>query len=78
MQSLDQAVAGQKASVDKAAEAASASTTGEQKALAAARGSAVIGIAARISAALDGRPALRRPISACCSRWPRATPSSAS
>ena len=51
LQSLDQAVAGQKASVDKAAAAANASTTGEQKALAAARGSAVIGIAARISAA---------------------------
>jgi hypothetical protein len=57
MQSLDQAVAGQKASVDKAAAAANASTTGEQKALAAARGSAVIGIAARISAGLTaGQP----------------------
>lgn len=57
LQSLDQAVAGQKASVDKAAAAASASTTGEQKALAAARGSAVIGIAARVSAALTaGQP----------------------
>jgi len=57
VQSLDQAVAGQKASVDKAAEAAAASTSGEQKALAAARGSAVIGIAARISAALTaGQP----------------------
>src|SRR5205814_8617178 len=54
LQSLDQAVAGQKASVDKAA---AASTSGEQKALAAARGSAVIGIAARISAALAaGQP----------------------
>jgi uroporphyrinogen-III synthase len=52
MQSLDQTVAGQKASVDKAAEAATASNSNEQKALAAARGSAVIGIAARISAAL--------------------------
>jgi uroporphyrinogen-III synthase len=52
MQSLDQTVAGQKASVDKATEAAAASSTNEQKALAAARGSAVIGIAARISAAL--------------------------
>ncbi len=52
MQSLDQTVAGQKASVDKATEAATASNTNEQKALAAARGSAVIGIAARISAAL--------------------------
>jgi len=57
MQSLDQAVAGQKASVEKAAAAANASTTGEQKALAAARGSAVIGIAARISAGLTaGQP----------------------
>jgi len=57
LQSLDQAVAGQKAAVDKAAAAASASTTGEQKALAAARGSAVIGIAARISAGLtSGQP----------------------
>jgi uroporphyrinogen-III synthase len=52
MQSLDQTVAGQKASVDKATEAATASSTNEQKALAAARGSAVIGIAARISAAV--------------------------
>jgi uroporphyrinogen-III synthase len=52
MQSLDQTVAGQKASVDKATEAATASTANEQKALAAARGSAVIGIAARIIAAL--------------------------
>jgi uroporphyrinogen-III synthase len=57
MQSLDQAVAGQKASVEKAAAAATASTTGEQKALAAARGSAVIGIAARVSAAVAaGQP----------------------
>jgi len=57
LQSLDQAVAGQKASVDKAAEAAQASASGEQKAIAAARGSAVIGIAARISAALvAGQP----------------------
>ena len=57
MQSLDQAVAGQKASVEKAAAAATASTTGEQKALAAARGSAVIGIAARVSAAVTaGQP----------------------
>ncbi|MBN9087704.1 MAG: uroporphyrinogen-III synthase [Reyranella sp.] len=57
LQSLDQAVAGQKASVDKAAEAAQASVSGEQKAIAAARGSAVIGIAARISAALTaGQP----------------------
>ena len=57
LQSLDQAIAGQKASVEKAAAAANASTTGEQKALAAARGSAVIGIAARISAGLTaGQP----------------------
>jgi len=52
MQSLDQVVAGHKVTVDKAAAAAQASASGEQKALAAARGSAVIGIAARISAAL--------------------------
>lgn len=52
MQSLDQTVAGQKASVDKATEAATTSTANEQKAIAAARGSAVIGIAARISAAV--------------------------
>lgn len=52
LQSLDQVVAGHKASVDKAAAAAQASAGNEQKALAAARGSAVIGIAARISAAL--------------------------
>jgi len=57
LQSLDQAVAGQKASVDKAAEAAQASVSGEQKAIAAARGSAVIGIAARLSAAITaGQP----------------------
>jgi hypothetical protein len=57
LQSLDQAVAGQKVSVDKAAAAANASTAGEQKALAAARGSAVIGIAARVSAAVAaGQP----------------------
>jgi uroporphyrinogen-III synthase len=57
LQSLDQAVASQKASVDKAAEAAQASVSGEQKALSAARGSAVIGVAARISAALTaGQP----------------------
>jgi hypothetical protein len=54
LQSLDQAVAGQKVSIDKAAAAANASAAGEQKALAAARGSAVIGIAARLSAALAG------------------------
>lgn len=57
LRSLDQAVASQKAAVDKAAAAATASTTSEQKALAAARGSAVIGIAARISAAVaSGQP----------------------
>lgn len=57
LQSLDQAVAGQKVSVEKAAAAAAASTTGEQKALAAAHGSAVIGIAARVSAAVAaGQP----------------------
>jgi uroporphyrinogen-III synthase len=57
LRALDQVVASQKASVDKATAAATASTTGEQKALAAARGSAVIGIAARISAAVgSGQP----------------------
>jgi uroporphyrinogen-III synthase len=57
LQALDQTVAGQKASVDKAAAAAQASVSGEQKAIAAARGSAVIGIAARISAGLTaGQP----------------------
>ncbi len=52
MQSLDQTVAGQKSSVDKATEAATASVTHEQKALAAARGSAVVAVAAHISAAV--------------------------
>ena len=52
MQSLDQTVAGQKSSVDKATEAAAASVTHEQKALAAARGSAVVAVAAHISAAV--------------------------
>jgi hypothetical protein len=57
LQALDQTVAGQKASVEKAAAAAQASVSGEQKAVAAARGSAVIGIAARISAGLTaGQP----------------------
>ncbi len=57
LQALDQAVAGQKAAVEKAAAAASASTSGEQKAMAAARASAVIAIAARISAAVTaGQP----------------------
>ncbi|HSH98984.1 MAG TPA: mitofilin family membrane protein, partial [Reyranella sp.] len=57
LRSLDQAVAGQKASVDKATAAADASASSEQKVMAAARGSAVIGIAARISAALAaGQP----------------------
>ncbi|MFI5034139.1 MAG: COG4223 family protein, partial [Reyranellales bacterium] len=52
LQSLDQIVAGQKSSVDKATEAATASVTHEQKALAAARGSAVVAVAAHISAAV--------------------------
>jgi hypothetical protein len=52
MQSLDQTVAGQKSSVDKATEVATASVTHEQKALAAARGSAVVAVAAHISAAV--------------------------
>jgi hypothetical protein len=52
LQSLDQTVSGQKSSVDKATEAATASVTHEQKALAAARGSAVVAVAAHISAAV--------------------------
>ena len=52
LQSLDQTVAGQKSSVDKATEVATASVTHEQKALAAARGSAVVAVAAHISAAV--------------------------
>jgi uroporphyrinogen-III synthase len=52
MQSLDQTVAGQKSSVDKATEAATASVTHEQQALAAARGSAVVAVAAHIGAAV--------------------------
>ena len=52
MQSLDQTVAGQKTSVDKATEAATASVSHEQKALAAARGSALVAVAAHISAAV--------------------------
>lgn len=57
LQALDQAIAGQKASVDKAAEAAQASVSGEKKAVDAARGSAEMGVAARISAAIyAGQP----------------------
>jgi uroporphyrinogen-III synthase len=57
LQALDQTVTAEKAAVDKATAAAEASVSGEQKAIAAARGSAVIGIAARISAALTaGQP----------------------
>ena len=60
LQSLDQAVSGQRDqakvladAVDKARSEASARGAGEQKALAAANASAVIGIAARLNAALD-------------------------
>lgn len=50
---LDQALAGQKEAIEKARTAASARGEGEQKAVAAARASAVIGIAARLNAALE-------------------------
>jgi uroporphyrinogen-III synthase len=60
LQSLDQAVSGQRDqakvladAVDKARSEVSARGAGEQKALAAANASAVIGIAARLNAALD-------------------------
>jgi uroporphyrinogen-III synthase len=53
LQSLDGTVAGQKDAIDKIRQAASASGADEQKAVAAARASAVIGIAARLSAALE-------------------------
>jgi uroporphyrinogen-III synthase len=53
LQSLDGALAGQKDAIEKIRQAASASGADEQKALAAARASAVIGIAARLSAALE-------------------------
>ena len=51
--SLDQTVAGQKEALDKAKAAAGANTAADQKALSAARASAVIGVAARLSAALE-------------------------
>jgi uroporphyrinogen-III synthase len=53
LQSLDGTVAGQKDAIEKIGQAASASGANEQKAVAAARASAVIGIAARLSAALE-------------------------
>jgi uroporphyrinogen-III synthase len=53
LQSLDGTVAGQKDAIEKIRQAASASGADEQKAVAAARASAVIGIAARLSAALE-------------------------
>ncbi len=53
LQSLDGAMAGQKDALEKIRLAASASGAGEQKAVAAARASAVIGIAARLNAALE-------------------------
>ncbi len=49
---LDQAVAGQKTTLDKVQADSSTRTAGEQTAVAAARASAVIGIAARLNAAL--------------------------
>ena len=57
LQSLDGTVAGQKDAIEKTRQAASASGADKQKAMAAAGASAVIGIAARLSAALEsGRP----------------------
>ena len=53
LQSLDGTVAGQKDAIEKIGQAASASGADKQKAVAAARASAVIGIAARLSAALE-------------------------
>jgi uroporphyrinogen-III synthase len=50
---LDQAVAGQKDAIEKARNDANARTAVDQKALQAARASAVIAIAARLSAALE-------------------------
>lgn len=50
---LDQALGAQKDAIEKARTDASARGAGEQKAIAAARASAVIGIAARLNAALE-------------------------
>jgi hypothetical protein len=53
LQALDQSVTGQREQTKALGDALGARNTGEQKALVAARASAVIGVAARLSAALD-------------------------
>jgi uroporphyrinogen-III synthase len=53
LQALDQSVTGQREQTKLLGDALGARTAGEQKALVAARASAVIGVAARLSSALD-------------------------
>ncbi|MGZ5901318.1 MAG: uroporphyrinogen-III synthase [Reyranella sp.] len=53
LQALDQSVTGQREQTKALGDALGARNVGEQKALVAARASAVIGVAARLSAALD-------------------------
>jgi uroporphyrinogen-III synthase len=53
LQALDQSVTGQREQTKALGDALGARSAGEQKALVAARASAVIGVAARLSAALD-------------------------
>jgi uroporphyrinogen-III synthase len=53
LQTLDQSMTGQREQTKALSDALGARTAGEQKALVAARASAVIGVAARLSAALD-------------------------
>ena len=53
LQALDQTVSGQREQAKALNDALGARDAGEQKALVAARASAVIGVAARLSAALD-------------------------
>jgi uroporphyrinogen-III synthase len=53
LQALDQSVTGQREQTKALGDALGARTAGEQKALVAARASAVIGVAARLSSALD-------------------------
>ena len=53
LQALDQSVTGQREQTKALGDALGARNAGEQKALVAARASAVIGVAARLSAALD-------------------------
>src|SRR5580704_1641023 len=53
LQTLDQSVTGQREQTKALGDALGARNAGEQKALVAARASAVIGVAARLSAALD-------------------------